>query len=132
MQRAERAMRQGTPAEAGLPLLTLERLTFRLITAGFGLLTATLLAGAWFSTTVYQHLSWNHKIVFSVLAWLTMGVLLWGRWHWIMQKNDGWYRTAPGKSRQRPPSASLPARSPLLRWGTSPPLTGTTTGTADC
>jgi ABC-type uncharacterized transport system permease subunit len=80
MQRAERAMRQGTPAEAGLPLLTLERLTFRLITAGFGLLTATLLAGAWFSTTVYQHLSWNHKIVFSVLAWLTMGVLLWGRW----------------------------------------------------
>ena len=23
---------------------------------------------------------WNHKTVFSVVAWLIMGVLLWGRW----------------------------------------------------
>jgi ABC-type uncharacterized transport system permease subunit len=80
MQRAERAMRRGLGTEAGLPLLTLERLTFRLVSAGFVLLSATLVAGAWFSNTLYQHMSWNHKTVFSVLAWLTMGVLLWGRW----------------------------------------------------
>ncbi len=80
MQRTERAIRQGLSQEVGLPLLTLERLTFRFVTAGFGLLTATLLAGAWFSNVVYHHMSWNHKTVFSILAWLTMGVLLWGRW----------------------------------------------------
>jgi hypothetical protein len=37
----------GTPS--GLPLLTLERLTFRFVGAGFVLLSATLLAGTSFS-----------------------------------------------------------------------------------
>jgi ABC-type uncharacterized transport system permease subunit len=80
MQRTERAIRQGLTHEAGLPLLTIERLTFRFVTAGFGLLSATLVAGVWFSETVHAHLSWNHKTVFTALAWLTMGVLLLGRW----------------------------------------------------
>ncbi|MBL0918294.1 MAG: cytochrome c biogenesis protein CcsA [Hydrogenophaga sp.] len=80
MQRAEQAMRSGQAGEASMPLLTLERLTFRFVAAGFVLLSLTLLAGWYFSELLNQRMVWNHKTVFSVLAWLTMGVLLWGRW----------------------------------------------------
>ncbi|MCB2016994.1 MAG: cytochrome c biogenesis protein CcsA [Hydrogenophaga sp.] len=80
MQRAEKAMRQGTTDQTSIPLLTLERLTFRFVGAGFVLLSATLVVGGWFSELINEHWVWNHKTVFSVLAWLTMGVLLLGRW----------------------------------------------------
>ena len=80
MQRAEAAMRRGTTSEAAMPLLTLERLTFRFVGAGFVLLSATLLAGWWFTSSLNHRWVWDHKTVFSVLAWATMGVLLWGRW----------------------------------------------------
>jgi ABC-type uncharacterized transport system permease subunit len=80
MQRAEKAMRQGTSSDSAMPLLTLERLTFRFVGAGFVLLSATLLVGGWFSELTRSHWVWDHKTVFSVLAWLTMGVLLLGRW----------------------------------------------------
>ena len=83
MARAEKQMRLGTEPQAGLPLLTLERLTFRFVTAGFVLLSATLLAGIFFGETLYgttgQAWKWDHKTVFSVLAWLTFGILLIGR-----------------------------------------------------
>ena len=65
-----------------MPLLTLERLTFRFVTAGFVLLSATLLAGLFFSETLYgagRAVKWDHKTVFSVLAWLTFAILLIGR-----------------------------------------------------
>jgi ABC-type uncharacterized transport system permease subunit len=80
MQRAEKAMRQGTTSETSIPLLTLERLTFRFVAAGFVLLSATLLVGGWFSELINERWVWNHKTAFSVLAWITMGVLLLGRW----------------------------------------------------
>jgi ABC-type uncharacterized transport system permease subunit len=80
IQRAEKAMRMGTSNEFAMPLLMLERLTFRFVAAGFALLSATLVAGGWFATTLHQQWVWEHKTVFSVLAWLTVGVLLWGRW----------------------------------------------------
>jgi ABC-type uncharacterized transport system permease subunit len=80
MQRAEAAMRQGHAAESTMPLLMLERLTFRFVAAGFALLSATLLAGGWFSAMLHHEWVWEHKTVFSVLAWLTMGILLLGRW----------------------------------------------------
>ena len=67
---------------AGVPLLTLERLTFRFATAGFVLLSATLLAGLLFSDTLYgqgRAGRWDHKAVFSVLAWLVFAFLLLGR-----------------------------------------------------
>ncbi len=80
MQRTEKAMRQGQTDDTAIPLLTLERLTFRFVAAGFVLLTATLLAGGWFSETLNERWVWNHKTTFSVLAWLTMGILLLGRW----------------------------------------------------
>ena len=45
MSHAEKQMRLGADHDGGLPLLTLERLTFRFVGAGFLLLTATLAAG---------------------------------------------------------------------------------------
>lgn len=82
MGRAERSMRLATETGAGVPLLTLERLTFRFVEAGFILLSATLLAGWLFAEQLYGPglaFKWNHKIVFSVLAWLAFAGLLAGR-----------------------------------------------------
>lgn len=80
MQRAERQIRLASDDPVGLPLLTLERLTFRFVNAGFVLLSATLLAGWWFGESLYGTAwQWNHKTVFSLLAWLTFAVLLLGR-----------------------------------------------------
>ncbi|MEY4439392.1 MAG: hypothetical protein RIQ36_856 [Pseudomonadota bacterium] len=82
MGRAEKNIRMGTDTHVGLPLLTLERLTFRFVTAGFVLLTATLLAGWVFGDLLYGAQAswrWDHKTVFSLLSWLTFAVLLVGR-----------------------------------------------------
>jgi hypothetical protein len=53
MTRAEQAIRQAAEPQAGLPLLTLERLTFRFVGAGFVLLSATLLAGCSVQRVLY-------------------------------------------------------------------------------
>nr|WP_315238863.1 cytochrome c biogenesis protein CcsA [uncultured Albidiferax sp.] len=81
MTRAERQMRMAADSPSGIPLLTLERLTFRLVSAGFVLLSATLLVGWLFDKQLYgtHGWIWNHKTVFSVLSWLTFAVLLLGR-----------------------------------------------------
>ncbi len=82
MTRAENRMRLGQDPHSGLPLLTLERITFRLVTAGFALLSVTLLMGMGFGEAVYgsgHALRWDHKTVFSILAWITFAVLLVGR-----------------------------------------------------
>ena len=82
MQRTERAMRLAATSNAGVPLMTLERLTFRFVEAGFVLLSATLLVGWLFAEQLYgpgQAWKWNHKTIFSVLAWLTFAGLLIGR-----------------------------------------------------
>ena len=75
-------MRQGFDTHSGLPLLTLERLTYRFVAAGFVLLSATLVVGYWFGDLVYGNdhaWRWDHKTVFSMLAWLTFATLLLGR-----------------------------------------------------
>jgi ABC-type uncharacterized transport system permease subunit len=80
LSRADRQMRalpRGATVEGGsvgLPLLRLERLTFRFVVAGFVLLTATLLVGWWFAPW-----QWTHKTVFSLLAWIVFAGLLAGR-----------------------------------------------------
>ena len=80
MTRAERRIRLAVDPHSGMPLLALERLTFRFVTAGFVLLTATLAAGMLFSEVLYGRAwRWDHKAVFSVLAWLTFATLLLGR-----------------------------------------------------
>lgn len=80
MSRAERRMRTATNDDNGMPLLMLERLTFRFVTAGFVLLSATLLAGLLFGESLYgKAWHWDHKTVFSVLAWMAFAGLLIGR-----------------------------------------------------
>ncbi|MFM8610235.1 MAG: inner membrane protein YpjD [Burkholderiaceae bacterium] len=82
MMRAERDIRKAAGGDSGLPLLTLERLTFRFVVAGFVLLSATLLAGLLFSEQLYgagRSWRWDHKTVFSVLSWVAFAVLLIGR-----------------------------------------------------
>ena len=84
--RTERDIRLAHDGGSGLPLLTLERLTFRFVIAGFALLTATLLAGALFGEQLYgsEHTAWrwDHKRVFALLSWITFAVLLLGRYLW--------------------------------------------------
>ena len=80
MTRAEHRIRAAADPHSGIPLLTLERLTFRLVSAGFLLLTATLLAGWLFGEVLYGRAwKWDHKTVFSVLSWLAFAILLVGR-----------------------------------------------------
>lgn len=82
MTRAEKAIRLATADSAGVPLMTLERLTFRLVEGGFVLLSATLLAGGLFAEQLYgAHLAsmLNHKTILSVMAWVTLAALLIGR-----------------------------------------------------
>ena len=80
MNHAEKRIRLGKDSQSGLPLLTLERLTYRFVAAGFVLLSATLVVGMLFGEVVDGHAwRWDHKTVFSVLSWLTIAVLLVGR-----------------------------------------------------
>ena len=77
--RAERLMRPvpGAPRvlAKGMPLLQLERLTFRFVTLGFVVLSMAIVLGAW-SANPWR---WDHKAVFSILGWLVFAGLLAGR-----------------------------------------------------
>ncbi|KDB10347.1 cytochrome c assembly protein [Burkholderia sp. lig30] len=67
------------------PLLTLEKLLFRLIGAGFVLLTLTLVSGILFSEQVAARaLTFDHKTVFAILSWLMFGGML------VAHKMSGW------------------------------------------
>jgi ABC-type uncharacterized transport system permease subunit len=82
MNRTEERIRLAADSHSGLPLLTLERLTFRFVGAGFVLLSATLLVGIFFAESLYGQgvaWKWDHKTIFSLLSWLTFAVLLIGR-----------------------------------------------------
>lgn len=79
----EKRLHRGLPesGDGTPPLLTLERYLFRLIAVGFLLLTATLATGALFSEEVFgKPFKLTHKSLLSLLAWLTFGALLLGRW----------------------------------------------------
>jgi ABC-type uncharacterized transport system permease subunit len=61
-------------------LLTMEKLLFRLIAFGFGLLTLTVLSGIVFSEQLFGiPFKWDHKNAFTMLSWLLFGALLAGR-----------------------------------------------------
>jgi ABC-type uncharacterized transport system permease subunit len=84
MNRAEAQIRSAHAPNDGIPLLTLERLMFRFVTLGFGLLTVSLLVGSVFGEALYggevfKRWRWDHKTVFSVLSWATFASLLLGR-----------------------------------------------------
>jgi ABC-type uncharacterized transport system permease subunit len=79
LNRAERQMRtaamSATTSGTGMPLLRLERMTFRFVGAGFVVLSAAIVLGAWFA----HPWRWDHKTVFSMLGWLVFAGLLAGR-----------------------------------------------------
>jgi ABC-type uncharacterized transport system permease subunit len=96
---AERRLRSGRgrpagdlarPADTalGMPLMQLERLTFRFVEAGFVVLTATLLLGVLTSA----QWRWDHKTVFSLLGWAVFAALLAGRhlWGWRGRRATRW------------------------------------------
>ncbi|MEP7327600.1 MAG: cytochrome c biogenesis protein CcsA [Betaproteobacteria bacterium] len=82
----ERKLRRGIGTVDGgdtPPLLTLERFLFRLVAAGFVLLTLTMASGALFSEQLFgKAMTFNHKNVFSLLGWCTFAILLLGRWRY--------------------------------------------------
>ncbi|WP_269531209.1 inner membrane protein YpjD [Chitinimonas sp. BJYL2] len=62
------------------PLLALERVMFSTLGLGFALLTATLATGVVFSELLFgAPARLNHKVLFSLTAWMIFGGLLWGR-----------------------------------------------------
>ncbi|NDY93062.1 cytochrome C assembly family protein [Ideonella livida] len=72
---ADRQLRERRPGVVlGLPLLKLERLTFRFVEAGFVVLSLAMLLGA-----VSGQWRWDHKTVLSSLGWLTFAALVAGR-----------------------------------------------------
>lgn len=73
---AERQMRRkGGAGLLGMPLLSLERLTFQFVEAGFLVLTLAILLGL-FSL---GHWSWDQKTVLSLASWATFAALIVGR-----------------------------------------------------
>jgi ABC-type uncharacterized transport system permease subunit len=88
LDRAERRLRGPrrhgaavtAPGDApAMPLLQLERLTFRFVEAGFLVLTATLALGVISTSAGAAGWQWDHKTVFSLLAWAVFAALLVGR-----------------------------------------------------
>ena len=79
----ERRLHDGSLPRAlqGLPpLLAMEALLFRIIWAGFLLLTLTILSGVVYSEELFGKAArFNHKTVFGVLSWLIFAALLGGR-----------------------------------------------------
>jgi ABC-type uncharacterized transport system permease subunit len=62
------------------PLLTMEVMLFRILAAGFVLLTLTLGSGMLFSEELFgRPLQFTHKVVFGLAAWAIFGALLAGR-----------------------------------------------------
>jgi ABC-type uncharacterized transport system permease subunit len=80
---AERQLHgRGSLAIANLPpLLTLEKLLFRVIGAALVFLTLTLITGFVFAETLFgRAMRFDHKSLFAILSWGTFGLLLAGRW----------------------------------------------------
>ena len=68
-----------SPTLFGLPLMRLERLTFRFVEAGFVVLSLALLMGWLASLMGHAAWRWDHKTVFSLLGWATFAALIAGR-----------------------------------------------------
>jgi len=77
---AERRLRTaGAPLAGagggGVPLLQLERLTFRFVEVGFVVLSIAIVLGV----LLPERWRWDHKTVLSMLGWATFAVLIAGR-----------------------------------------------------
>ena len=73
---AERQLRRKeVPGVLGVPLLSLERLTFYFVEAGFAVLTLAILLGL----TSLGHFAWDQKTLLSLASWATFAALILGR-----------------------------------------------------
>jgi ABC-type uncharacterized transport system permease subunit len=63
------------------PLTQTETLLFRSLAAGFVLLSLTLLTGVVFVDDLFAQ-DLGHKTLLSILSWIVLAVLLFGRWRW--------------------------------------------------
>ncbi|KAF0811887.1 Inner membrane protein YpjD [Andreprevotia sp. IGB-42] len=75
------------------PLLALERLLFACVYAGFALLSVALITGTFYAEHIYgPHRGLWHKAIFSALAWLAYGGLIFGRVRsgWRGQRAANW------------------------------------------
>ena len=73
-------MQVGKLLDAQPPLLAQEQLLFRLIWAAFTCLTLAVISGSMISLAATgKILPFDHKTVFTLLSWLTFGLLLIGR-----------------------------------------------------
>jgi ABC-type uncharacterized transport system permease subunit len=62
------------------PLLDVESKLFHIYWVGFIFLTFTLFSSLFFSNYLFgQSLDWNHKTIFTILAWLSYALVLFGR-----------------------------------------------------
>ena len=77
LDHAERQLRQKAgDGVLGLPLLSLERLTFLFVEAGFAVLTLAIVIGLF----TLAHWRWgDHKTVLSLASWATFAALIVGR-----------------------------------------------------
>lgn len=92
MTAAERALHEGSGGARSIfgrwvaelpPLLTMERILFRMIGVGFLLLTLAVVSGVFFTEDVFgKPLRLDHKTVLTLLSWAMFGLLLFGRWRW--------------------------------------------------
>lgn len=78
------------------PLMTMERMLFRLVTLGFVLLTVVVASGLMFAGQVHGAvLPLNHMTIFGIVSWLVFGGLLLGRraWGWRGRRAAHWTLT---------------------------------------
>ena len=78
------------------PILALEDLLFRMVLAGFTLLTMAVGSGVFFSETVYgKPLNFDHKTLFALISWGIFAALLIGRWQfgWRGKRAQRWLLT---------------------------------------
>lgn len=87
-ERRLRLRRPGAPGALGMPLLQVERLTFRFVQAGFAVLSAAILLGV-FTAASWR---WDHKTVLSLVGWAIFAALLVGRHRqgWRGQRATRW------------------------------------------
>ena len=74
-ERRLRLRRSAMAGMAGVPLLQIERITFRFVEAGFAVLSAAIGLGIVTSTDW----RWDHKTVLSLVGWSIFAMLLVGR-----------------------------------------------------
>lgn len=77
------------------PLNDMEILLFQFLAFGFLFLSASLLSGFWFLEDMFAQQQ-AHKVVFSIIAWVILGVLLFGRFRfgWRGKKAIRWTLTS--------------------------------------